>query len=233
MNKTSSSVILAFFVGAACVGCSPADDVAPVTETAAGLVMEELPELEPAPEGATTYTVTPIANEVRYRVREQLAGIDFPNDAIGKTSKITGQIVIDDEGAVVSDASRFVVEAASITSDRDRRDNYLRRRTLTVDEHPTIVLVPTGLRGLTIPSGAGRDTFQIIGDLTVRAVTRPTTWNATAQFQNGRVTGSAVTRFTFPDFQMEKPRVRSVLSVADTIALEYDFNLVREEGTAP
>jgi hypothetical protein len=33
----------------------------------------------------------------------------------------------------------------------------------------------------------------------------------------------------FDDFSMEKPRVRSVLSVADTIALEYDFSLVREQ----
>lgn len=231
--STTSSVILALFAGAAFVGCAPADDAQPATETAAGVITEELPELEPAPDGATTYTVAPTGNEVRYRVREQLAGIDFPNDAIGKTSRITGHIVIDDNGAVVPDASRFVVEAASITSDRDRRDNYIRRRTLTVDQHPTIVLVPTELRGLTIPGGAGRDTFQIIADLTVRGVTRPTTWNATAQFQSGRVTGSAVTRFTFPDFQMEKPRVRSVLSVADTIALEYDFTLVREEGTAP
>jgi polyisoprenoid-binding protein YceI len=231
--STTSSAILSLFAGVVFVGCSAADDTPPTSETAMGVVTEELPELDPAPEGATTYTVAPTGNEVRYRVREQLAGIDFPNDAIGKTGNITGQIVIEDDGTVVSDASRFVVEAASITSDRDRRDNYIRRRTLTVDQHATIVLVPIELRGLAIPSGAGRDTFQLVGNLTVRGVTRPTTWNATAEFQNGRVTGSAVTRFTFPDFQMEKPRVRSVLSVADTIALEYDFNLVREEGTAP
>jgi hypothetical protein len=42
------------------------------------------------------------------------------------------------------------------------------------------------------------------------------------------VTGTASTRFVFEDFAMAKPRVRSVLSVADTIALEYEFNLVRE-----
>jgi polyisoprenoid-binding protein YceI len=232
MSRTSS-VILAICAGAALMGCEPAEDTVPATETAAGAVTKELPELERAPEGATTYTVASTGNEVRYRVREQLAGIDFPNDAIGKTTGITGQIVIDDDGRVVSDGSRFVVDAASITSDRDRRDNYIRRRTLTVDQHPTIALVPTELRGLSIPSGAGRDTFQLIGELTVRGVTRPTTWNATAQFESGRVTGTAVTRFTFPDFQMEKPRVRSVLSVADTIALEYDFHLVRVESTAP
>lgn len=232
MSRTSS-LILALFTGAAMAGCAPADDAPPATETAAGVVAEEHPELERAPEGATTFTVAPTGNEVRYRVREQLAGIDFPNDAIGKTTSVTGQIVVGDDGRVVSDASRFVVDAASITSDRDRRDNYIRRRTLTVEQHPTIVLVPTELRGLSIPRGAGRDTFQLVGNLTVRGVSRPTTWNATAEFQNGRVTGSAVTRFPFPDFEMEKPRVRSVLSVEDTIALEYDFNLVREDATAP
>lgn len=227
------SFILVLFAGAAMFSCTPTNDTVSTTETAAGVVMDERPELEPAPEGATTFIVAPTGNEVRYRVREQLAGIDFPNDAIGTTTSITGQIVIDEEGGVVSKTSRFVVDAASITSDRDRRDNYIRRRTLTVDQYPTIVLVPTELRGLRIPSGEARDTFQLVGDLTVRGVTRPTTWNATAQFQNGHVTGGAVTRFAFNDFQMEKPRVRSVLSVADTIALEYDFHLVRNEGPAP
>ncbi|MGQ0713652.1 MAG: YceI family protein [Gemmatimonadaceae bacterium] len=221
----------------ACVllaGCSPADDAPPATETAAGVVMEELPALEPASEGAATFVVGPSGNEVRYRVREQLAGFDFPNDAIGKTTSVSGQIVIDDDGGVVSDASRFVVDAATLTSDRDRRDNYIRRRTLTVEQHPTIVLVPTEMRGLTIPAaGSGSDTFELVGNLTVRGVTRPTTWNATAQFRPGRVSGSASTRFVFTEFEMEKPRVRSVLSVADTIALEYDFSLVREDRARP
>jgi polyisoprenoid-binding protein YceI len=229
-----SSLIVGLLSMTSLVACAPAGDDSPsATETAAGVITEELPELEPAPAGASTYTVAPTGNEVRYRVREQLAGVDFPNDAIGKTSNITGQIVIEDDGTVVSNASRFVVDAASIASDRDRRDNYVRGRTLTVEQHPTIVLVPTELRGLSMPAGAGSDTFQIVGDLTVRGVTRPTTWNATAQFRDGGVTGSAVTRFAFADFQMEKPRVRSVLSVADTIALEYDFKLVRDNVTSP
>jgi hypothetical protein len=35
------------------------------------------------------------------------------------------------------------------------------------------------------------------------------------------------TAFTFDDFQLNQPRVPIVLSVADTIRLEYDFRLVR------
>lgn len=37
--------------------------------------------------------------------------------------------------------------------------------------------------------------------------------------------GSARTAFTFEDIRMEKPRVPVVPSVADTIALEYDFSI--------
>lgn len=226
--------MLAFLAAVALAGCAPADDTPPTSDTAAGAIAEELPPLATAPEGTATFVVAPTGNEVRYRVREQLAGFDFPNDAIGKSTRVTGQIVVDDDGRVVAEASRFVVDAATFVSDRDRRDNYLRGRLLTVEEHPTITLVPTETRGLAIPaSGSGSDTFEVVANLTVRGVTRPTTWSATAQFQDGRVSGNASTRFTFPDFQMEKPRVRSVLSVADTIALEYDFTLVREEGPTP
>jgi hypothetical protein len=34
--------------------------------------------------------------------------------------------------------------------------------------------------------------------------------------------------FTFKDFSLEQPRVPVVLSVADTIKLEYDFRFVSE-----
>src|SRR5262249_22959141 len=34
------------------------------------------------------YTVAPSGNEARYRVKEQLAGFDLPNDAIGVTKQV-------------------------------------------------------------------------------------------------------------------------------------------------
>ena len=40
------------------------------------------------------------------------------------------------------------------------------------------------------------------------------------------VVGTAATAFTFKDFGLEQPRVPVVLSVADTIRLEYDFRLM-------
>jgi polyisoprenoid-binding protein YceI len=82
----------------------------------------------------------------------------------------------------------------------------------------------TGVRGLPAPLPAsGRLQFQLLGDLTVKGVTRPTTWTVNAEVSGGKLTGRAATAFTFTDFRLEQPKVRVVLSVNDTIRLEYDF----------
>lgn len=175
------------------------------------------------------FTVAPEGNEARYRVREQLASLDFPNDAVGATSAISGAIVFESDSRIVRDQSKFIVDLRPLKSDRDRRDNYLQRRTLETATYPNVELVPTELRGLSFTAPvSGEQSFQLIGDLTIKGVTRPTTWQVTARFEGGKVTGSAATAFTFDDFGMAKPRVASVLSVADTIRLEYDFVLLAE-----
>ena len=164
--------------------------------------------------------------EARYRVREQLAGVDFPNDAIGKTNKVEGTIVLDPKGAVVKALSKITVDATSLVSDRDRRDNYIRRNTLAVAQFPTFTFVPTELKGLKYPLPASGDlTFQLVGELTVKDQTRPVTWDVTAKVAQGILTGQALTKFTFADFALSKPRVASVLSVEDDIKLELDFRL--------
>ena len=69
------------------------------------------------------------------------------NDAVGETTSITGTLVLDDRGAVVRQESRFEVDLSTLKSDSDRRDNYIRRRTLQTDTYPKAVFVPTALRG--------------------------------------------------------------------------------------
>jgi polyisoprenoid-binding protein YceI len=167
-------------------------------------------------------------NEARYRVREQLAGFDLPNDAVGRSSAVTGGLVLDSAGRVVPADSRITVDISGITSDRDRRDGYVRRRILQTDSFPDVILRPTAVSGLPWPlPSSGSRAFALTGDLTVKGVTRPTTWQVTAAFQGDTVTGLAATAFTFADFGLAQPRVPVVLSVGDTIRLEYDFRLVK------
>jgi len=168
--------------------------------------------------------VAPTGNEARYRVREQLVGLDLPNDAIGATKDITGELVFDPNGNVIRDSSKISVVVAKLKSDKDRRDMYVKTRTLETSKFPTVELVPTMLHGLaTKPSSPEPTTFDLMADLTVHGVTHPTAWKVTARADGDDIVGTATTAFTFKDFGLDQPHVPIVLDVKDTIKLEYDF----------
>lgn len=178
--------------------------------------------------GRVRLRLAPEGNEARYRVNEQLARMTLPSDAVGATTGIQGGIVLEADGRVVRDSSRIVIDLTTLKSDSDRRDNYVRRNTLETAQHPHATLVVRELRGLRLPLPAtGQQTLQLVGDLTLHGVTRPTLWQVTARFDGRRVDGSARTALRFGDFRMEIPRVASVLSVQDSIRLEYDFAFIR------
>jgi polyisoprenoid-binding protein YceI len=171
--------------------------------------------------------LAPSGNEARYRVREQLANVSFPSDAVGTTQGVTGAIVIGDDGKIVTAQSRIVVDLTTLKSDRERRDRFIQGRTLETDRYPTATLVPTAARGWPAPPPrSGAFSFELVGDLTIHGVSRPTTWQVTAQATDSGFVGTASTRFTFGDFGLTPPRVMVVLSVEDDIRLEYDFHLV-------
>jgi polyisoprenoid-binding protein YceI len=159
-------------------------------------------------------------------VREQLAGISFPSDAVGTTKAIEGRVALDVEGRVLASDSRFTADLRELQSDRDRRDSYLRRNTLATERYPRVVFVPTDVRGLPFPlPRTGTAAFELVGDLTVRDITRHTIWEATATFTGQEIRIQAKTAFRFADFDLTVPRVASVLSVEDNIRLETDLLL--------
>ena len=119
------------------------------------------------------YVVVADGSEVRYRVREQLVGLSFPNDAVGATSAVEGVIAFDAQGRLPPGDSRFTVDLRTLRSDEARRDNYLRRNTLETDRYPTVTFVPTEARRLPIPfPRSGSVPFELVGDLTVKEATR-------------------------------------------------------------
>ncbi len=160
----------------------------------------------------------------RYKVEEVLAGTGF-KVATGETSEVSGTIALDADGGIVDGSNAIVVQAASLMSDSDRRDGYVRRFTLRTSDHPEIVFRPTSVDGLPSPIGdaSGSVDFTITGDLTILEQTREVVWDASAEFAGDTVSGSASTEFTFEHFDMDKPSVAIVLSVEDTIRLEIDF----------
>jgi len=214
---------------AALFACSQSEPESAFAQSTRATTTASAVQSDAAKGAALKLVLAPTGNEARYRVREQLMGHDLPNDAVGETKSLAGSIAFDANGKVIREASKFTVDASSFVSDQDRRDGYVRRRLLEADSYPSVTLVPTEITGVKLPlptSGSAPITMK--ADLTVRGVTHPTTWTGTASFANGGVSGKAATAFTFDDIQLDQPRVPVLLSVADTIKLEIDFNLVQQ-----
>ncbi|HEV2017310.1 MAG TPA: YceI family protein [Gemmatimonadaceae bacterium] len=220
---------LAFIAVVPVLACSRGEPRTAYAGSAPSTKVAAVPAANSATAAALRFVLSPTGNAARYRVRERLVGHDLPNDAIGETKALTGAIEFDSKGNVIPQSSKFVVDAGTFVSDKDRRDGFVRGRLLDAEQYPSIVLVPTVVRGVGLPlPTSGTLQIEMTGDLTVHGVTRPTIWKGSARFQDGRVTGSAATVFTFNDIQMEQPRVPVLLSVADTIRLEIDFDLIRQ-----
>ena len=179
-------------------------------------------------DGGVELTLVSGANEARYRVREELANLPAPIDAVGKTQQVSGAIVLDKSGKVVPAQSKITINLASLTSDESRRDGYVQRRTLETSQFPNAIFTVTEVTGLpaALPN-EGDHTFKLTGDFTIKDVTKPVSWDVTASFSPQEVTGSANTSITFEQFELDKPSVLIVLSLADTLKLEIDFTATR------
>ncbi len=217
----------------------------PATATAAPAAAGQSATAAPAPTATTEPTATtapaptPTVSEpagfvftlddgsvARYKVEEVLARTGF-KVATGVTNAVAGAIAVGPDGAVVSEESRIAVQAGALRTDSDRRDGYVRNRTLLTDTYPEVVFVPTAIDGLPGPWDelSGNYEFTITGDLTIRDATRAVTWDAVGDFTaGGNPSGTASVEFTFDDFGMDKPSVAIVLSVEDIIRLELDFS---------
>jgi polyisoprenoid-binding protein YceI len=167
-----------------------------------------------------------------YRVREQLAGVNFPSDAVGSTDSVTGTLVLLPDSSFDSAKSKLTIDLRALKSDQDMRDHYIQSRTLETDKFPNAEFVPRKLEGVPSPLPApdrpsGQTGFQLVGDLTVHGVTKEVTLNGYATYSKDTVAGHALTSFTFATFGLTKPTLARLLSVDDKIDLDIEFKLKR------
>jgi polyisoprenoid-binding protein YceI len=168
--------------------------------------------------------------KARYKVREQLAGISFPSDAVGTTEAVTGTLVVNPDGSIDATRSKLTVDLRTLKSDQQMRDGYIQKNTLESEKFPMIEFVPKRATGLPVPIPAGMGAqagFQLIGDMTLHGVTKEATWNVVATFGNDQVAGRATTTLQFATFNLTKPSLARLMSVDDKIDLEIEFRAKR------
>ena len=91
-----------------------------------------------------TFTNESIA---RYRIKEQLVRRDLPNDAIGETNSIKGELFIDTINNSIHKNSTIEIDLTTLKSDSSSRDRYLKTRSLESDKYPTAKFTTEAIQG--------------------------------------------------------------------------------------
>ena len=155
--------------------------------------------------GASSWVATD-ASQVGYRVEEVLFGVN--TTATGRTNQVTGSLTI--EGTQVT-STEFTVDVASITSDESRRDEQFRGRIMSADQFPTATFVLTQPIELgTEPAEGVQVTVPATGELTLRGVTQPVTFDVTALLQNGLIGVQGSIPVLFSDYSIQNPSVSGI-----------------------
>ena len=164
---------------------------------------------------------------VGYRVKEQLAFLNSPNEAVGRSSAVTGTMTV--AGDTVQTA-RIKADLTRLTSDESRRDNAIRQRGLESERFPTatlelaepIKLAEAPVRGREV-RGQGK------GRLTVHGVTREVDLDLKGRWNGSTIQVVGQLPVKMSDYQIEAPRFGPVVSIEDSLAV--DFNLVFERAS--
>src|SRR2546423_7144913 len=164
-----------------------------------------------APTGdmAGTWTVAD-GSVAGYRVREKLAQLPAPSDAVGRSSAVTGQVTIADRGGAYSAANAtFTVDVSQLKSDKGQRDNKIRSIGLETDKYPQATFAAAG--PISIPDDAVNGkavTVQTDGDLMLHGVTRTVSIPLQVQRDGAQIKIVGNYQFTWSDFKMSAPSVQ-------------------------
>ncbi|MBV8445632.1 MAG: YceI family protein [Candidatus Dormibacteraeota bacterium] len=202
-------------------------NVAPLTLSSGSASPAARPTLTRAQlAGKWTVTSPSVAG---YRVREQLAFLQSPSDAVGRTSSVSGSMTVTEGGSGLTVTSaQLSVDVSALTSDQQMRDQHLHTLGLESDQFPTATFVLTTpiVLPATVVSGA-QFSVSATGQLTIHGVTKTVTIPLTGRLSAAQVEVAGSISFPFEMFGMQVPNVAGFVSVVDRATMEFDVHFAR------
>ena len=183
----------------------------------------------PATGGDLTGTWTITEGEAGYRVRETFLQQQADSDAVGRTSGVTGGVMIGGApAALVITGGSIEVDMTTLQSDESRRDNQLRGRGLQTDTYPTSTFELVGPIALPAAFGNADVDVTLPGRLTLHGVTRDVEIAAQARRQDdGTVVVAGSLPILFSDYDIEPPSIAGLIAVQDNGSMEFRVVLAR------
>ena len=239
-RRISIAILSALLLGAlAACGGTTTQSQAPSQPTAAASAPAEQPTSAPAEQptaateqptaasagaGARTFKIVPEQTEASYEVQEQFLNRNLPNMAVGKTNAVEGELQLSLDGKPTGNVTKIAVDLRTLTSDSSRRDSRIRSQWLESDKYPYATFTSTDVQGAPESYADGQDvSFKLIGDMTIRDVTKPVTFDVTGKLAGDTITGTATTKILMRDFGFDPPSIAGMLTVQDGVTIKVDF----------
>jgi polyisoprenoid-binding protein YceI len=151
--------------------------------------------------------------------------VGMTKTVVGMTDQVAGEIAIDPQHPANTQVGIIQVNARTLTTDSNFRNRAIKNEILETDQYEFVTFKPTEIRGLPENGTVGQTyTLQMVGDLTIRDITKPVTFDVTVTpTSQTRVEGTASTTIRYADYNITIPQVRQVASVDENVRLEIDF----------
>lgn len=207
-----------------------ASGAAAVAEPEATEVAADAAAEPAADDGASTESSAPITLQIVQAESEAQFIIDevlnnAPKTVVGTTDQVAGEIAIDPQDPAQTRIGVIQVNARTLVTDSDFRNRAIKNQILETDQYEFVTFTPTQIIGLPESGAVGEAySFQIVGDLTIRDVTKSVTFDVTTTAASAtRLEGTATTTINYADYGITIPSVRQVASVADQVQLALNF----------
>jgi len=204
--------------------------VAPITAPAdtPTAAASNAPAAAAAPSGAAgsarTFTIVPEQTEASYQVQEKFLNRDLPNMALGKTHAVTGELQVSLDGKPSGKVTKISVDLRTLTSDQSRRDSRIRTQWLESEKYPFAEFTSTDVQGIPDSYTEGQEvSFKLTGDMKIRDVTKPVTFDVKGKLEGDTITGSATSKILMKDFGFDPPNVAGMLTVEDGVTVMINF----------
>ncbi len=191
----------------------------------------EPPTPTPKPQ-ARSFSIVPAQSSAAYSVEEEFFGVGF-NTAVGTTRDISGElsVQVDESQTPISVEGKITVDLSTLTSDQPDRDQNIRENWLESNKYPFAVFEFTRLEGFPASWAEGQEvTFRLVGNMTVREVTKELTFDVTATFDGQVLKGTATTYLLMADFGFDPPSIVGILKVSDGVNVTVQFTAMQVSG---
>ena len=188
----------------------------PVSITEASL--PALPDAGTSAELDGTWTVVAGDSYVGYRVREQLASLPAPSDAVGRTTAVVGEMEV--SGLSITNVS-VTADMTQLSSDESRRDQRTRDSGPETNTFPEATFVLTSPIELDAKPAEGEVVEATAeGDLTVHGVTQHVSIPIEARWGGGQIQVAGSLDVVFADYDIQAPSFGGFVTVEDHGAIE-------------